>query len=83
MGAPRQIRIQSDGTSLDTVITDADGKSLDYIKGATVYLGAGDVNLVNLELAFPAVDIHATPQDHLFICVCCGETVTHSCSSTL
>lgn len=83
MAQPQQIRVQSDGTGATTVITDADGKPISGITSATLWLEAGDVNRLDLEMSPAMADVHAMPDTITFTCPCCGEKIEHKCSKTL
>jgi hypothetical protein len=74
------IRIQSDGNSAGTVVTDANGRVLTGIYSATVTLEAGQVNIVDLVMNNPEMDVHADVREVVFQCPCCDEYVVHRCS---
>lgn len=81
MGKPQELRVVSDGTPYNTVITGADGKKIEGVRSATVWLEAGDYSRLTLEIYIPKVDIHAHPSVITFICACCGDSVDHECVS--
>jgi hypothetical protein len=75
----RQVRIQSDGNGMDTVITDADGKVIDGVTEASIYLAANELNEVSLTLLAPRIDAHGTVTSVTLLCPICTETVEHEC----
>lgn len=77
----RTVRVQSDGTPQDTVITLDDGKVLDKVMSATVYLDAKQPPTVDLEMCMPVVDVHALPDVFHFVCPCCGHGMSHECAN--
>lgn len=75
----RQVRIQSDGNGMDTVISDADGRVIDGVTEATVYLAANELNEVSLTLVAPRVDAHGNVTSVTLLCPICTEQVKHEC----
>lgn len=74
-----QVRIVSDGTSQDTVVSTVNGEVL-YPRSAVIWMAAGEVNRVELEIPMPLHDVHADLQEVVFFCSCCGGTVVHHCN---
>lgn len=74
------IRIQSDGTPRDTVVTLADGTVLQRVRAISIRMDGGDaVNECSIEVWMPVVDIHAYPTDVTFQCPVCSEGMSHKC----
>lgn len=78
-----QIRIQSDGTSRDTVIQLADGTELEKVRTVDIHMDAGDPLIeCDIELWMPKVDVHAYPSLITFRCPVCDKTVEHNCNGS-
>lgn len=75
----RWIRIQSDGNGSDTVITDANGKRIENVIDATVFLSAHEVNRIDLTIMFPDTDVHGHVPGVNYQCKFCNETILHDC----
>lgn len=75
----RQVRVISDGDGMNTTITDADGKALENVTDATVYMHAQELTEVSLTLVAPRVDAHGTVTDVTLLCPVCAEFVEHQC----
>jgi hypothetical protein len=75
----RQVRVISDGDGANTTITDSDGKTLENVIEATVYLRAQELTEVSLTLIAPRVDAHGTVTDVTLLCPVCIEHVEHQC----
>lgn len=75
----RQVRIQSDGNGMDTVISDADGKVIDGVTEASIYLAANELNEVSLTVLAPRVDAHGVVTGVTLLCPVCTEHVEHEC----
>lgn len=77
----KNIRIQSDGTGPDTVITLSDGTELKGVRRATIHVGAKEVTTVELEIVMPVVDVHADTEVIDFVCPICKGAQAHRCFS--
>ena len=76
-----QVRIQSDGTPRDTVITLADGRVLEKVRAVSIRMDAGDaVNECDIEVWMPQVDVHATVRSVTFTCQVCSDSLSHDCT---
>jgi hypothetical protein len=73
-----QIRIMSDGTGHDTVVTTADGRQL-YPVSATIWINANRINEVDLRFVHMGTDIHADVHTVTMICPLCEHEETHKC----
>ena len=80
--AKRQVRIQSDGTGVDTVVTTAEGAKL-HPGSATIWIEHGAANRVELGFDGPALDVHAILHETSMTCPVCSHTDTHHCRGTL
>lgn len=74
----KQVRIQSDGSAFDTVITTDTGEEL-RVSRATIWMENNELNKVDLEIVAPKVDVHANLTTITLVCPVCKETETHDC----
>lgn len=80
MGAPQQVRIQSDGSPRDTVITLPDGTQLQKVRAVSIRMDSGEPLVeADIEIWMPTVDIHAFPQTVTFTCPICNSDEAHRC----
>lgn len=78
----RQIRIQSDGTGHDTVVTTESGTELKPYS-AVIWLEASEANRVELEFNGPSLDVHADLSETTLTCPICSHKSTHYCKESL
>lgn len=81
MGRPavKKIRIHSDGFGNDAVIMDEDGKTLDNVVDATIYMTPREPNRINLEFIATPVNVAGSVDEVTLTCPCCEESFTHNC----
>jgi hypothetical protein len=74
----REVRIQSDGTGKNTVVTLEDGKQL-YPTSAVIYLESREANQVELTFHGEELDVHAEVSETKMMCPLCSHEATHYC----
>lgn len=79
--ALRQVRIVSDGSGSDTVVTDETGKAIPGIASASISVEARGFVEVTLELTAPELDIHGTVTEVHFSCPMCTWSHDHQCKA--
>lgn len=75
----KSVRIHSDGFGQGSLVIDEDGKKVENVSSATVWISAGEPTRVDLEIWMPVVNASGIVQSITFICPCCDETITHEC----
>lgn len=76
----RFIRIQSDGDGPGTIITDAEGKVIENVIDASIYLSPHEVNRVQLTIMLIKTDVHANVDGATFECPFCEQSILHDCT---
>lgn len=76
-----KVRITSDGVD-GTVVTE-DGKMIEGIYSAYIYIGANEITSVNLDIKGTPVNIEGVVDEVELICSICLHTTKHKCSETI
>lgn len=73
------LRIQSDGTGRDTIVSDSNGRVIDGITSAVIYMQGHEANEVSLTIIVPETDVHAVLESLEMKCPFCAQTIEHTC----
>jgi hypothetical protein len=73
----RQVRIESDGTPINTKITDADtGEPLKRVSSAVIWMDVKEIVRVDLTCIMPRVEVTAHVDSIVNQCPFCGHSET-------
>jgi len=75
----KRLSIHSDGFGPGTFILDEDGKKLEGVVSATIYLEASEPNRVSLDILVPSANMTVHLDNVTLICPSCKEGFDHRC----
>lgn len=76
---PQTVRIQSDGTGMDTIVTDMEGNQL-QVSEVDISIESRDVVRITLTVYGGVLDIHGQVDQRTLRCPYCAHEETHDCS---
>lgn len=75
----KKLSIHSDGFGSGTVIIDEDGRQLEGVVDATIWLEAREPNRVDLTIMVPSINVTVHVEGVTLVCPLCKADQEHEC----